>query len=57
MDTEHSHDKALTCACLVVELVGGFVAHSLALLSDAAHRFTDTTALASAAHLIHRDEA
>jgi cobalt-zinc-cadmium efflux system protein len=36
---------ALTCAFLVVELAGAFVAHSLALLSDAAHMFTDTAAL------------
>ena len=39
---------ALTCAFLVVELAGGFIAHSLALLSDAAHMFTDTAALAIA---------
>jgi Co/Zn/Cd efflux system component len=39
---------ALTCAFLVVELAGGFIAHSLALLADAAHMFTDTAALAIA---------
>ena len=39
---------ALTCAFLVVELAGGFIAHSLALLSDAAHMFTDAAALAIA---------
>jgi cobalt-zinc-cadmium efflux system protein len=39
---------ALTCGFLVVELAGGFIAHSLALLSDAAHMFTDTAALAIA---------
>jgi cobalt-zinc-cadmium efflux system protein len=38
----------LTLAFLVVELVGGIVAQSLALLSDAAHMFTDTAALAIA---------
>jgi len=38
----------LTFAFLLVELVGGIVAHSLALLSDAAHMFTDTAALAIA---------
>lgn len=38
----------LTFAFLVVELVGGIVAQSLALLSDAAHMFTDTAALAIA---------
>jgi cobalt-zinc-cadmium efflux system protein len=44
---------ALTCTFLVVELVGGFIAHSLALLSDAAHMFTDTAALAIALMAIH----
>ena len=38
----------LTFAFLVVELVGGIVAQSLALQSDAAHMFTDTAALAIA---------
>jgi cobalt-zinc-cadmium efflux system protein len=38
----------LTATFLVVELVGGIVAQSLALLSDAAHMFTDTAALAIA---------
>lgn len=36
---------ALTCAVLVVELVGGLLAHSLALLSDAGHVLTDVFAL------------
>ena len=36
---------ALTCAVLAVELVGGLVAHSLALLSDAGHVLTDVFAL------------
>src|SRR6202521_4192792 len=36
---------ALTCAVLVVELVGGRVSHSLALLSDAGHVLTDVFAL------------
>jgi cobalt-zinc-cadmium efflux system protein len=35
----------LTTAFLVVELVGGILTHSLALISDAAHMFTDTAAL------------
>lgn len=39
---------ALTTAFLVVELAGGILAQSLALLSDAAHMFTDTAALAIA---------
>jgi cobalt-zinc-cadmium efflux system protein len=36
---------ALTCLVLVVELVGGLVSHSLALLSDAGHVLTDVFAL------------
>ena len=39
---------ALTGAFLVVETVGGILTGSLALLSDAAHMFTDTAALAIA---------
>jgi cobalt-zinc-cadmium efflux system protein len=35
----------LTCAVLVVELAGGILSHSLALLSDAGHVFTDIFAL------------
>jgi len=38
----------LTFVFLLVELTGGIVAQSLALLSDAAHMFTDTAALAIA---------
>jgi cobalt-zinc-cadmium efflux system protein len=37
-----------TVAFVVVELVAGFRAHSLALLSDAGHNFTDALALALA---------
>jgi cobalt-zinc-cadmium efflux system protein len=36
---------ALTCLVLAVELVGGLVSHSLALLSDAGHVLTDVFAL------------
>src|ERR1700730_14262536 len=36
---------ALTCVILAVELVGGLVSHSLALLSDAGHVLTDVFAL------------
>lgn len=36
----------LTTAFLVAELVGGILTNSLALISDAAHMFTDTAALA-----------
>jgi cobalt-zinc-cadmium efflux system protein len=57
MAHEHSHatggnEKALrwalllTSVYLVAEVVGGLVSGSLALLSDAAHMFTDTVALA-----------
>lgn len=38
----------LTATFLVVELVAGIVTQSLALISDAAHMFTDTAALAIA---------
>ena len=38
----------LTGVFLVVEVVGGVITNSLALLSDAAHMFTDVTALAIA---------
>lgn len=57
----HSHDHAagansrmlaaalaLTVTFLVAEIVGAFVFNSLALLSDAAHMFTDAAALAIA---------
>jgi len=36
---------ALTCGVLAVELAGGLVSHSLALLSDAGHVLTDVFAL------------
>jgi cobalt-zinc-cadmium efflux system protein len=36
---------ALTAGLLVVELIGGFVSNSLALLADAGHMFTDVGAL------------
>jgi len=36
---------ALTAALLVVEVVGGFVSNSIALLADAGHMFTDVAAL------------
>lgn len=38
----------LTCSFLIIEVVAGFITQSLALLSDAAHMFTDTAALAIA---------
>ncbi|HAB42354.1 MULTISPECIES: cation diffusion facilitator family transporter [Acinetobacter] len=39
---------ALTTAFLIVEVIAGFMTQSLALLSDAAHMFTDAAALAIA---------
>lgn len=39
---------ALTTTFLIAELIGSFVFNSLALLSDAAHMFTDSAALAIA---------
>src|SRR5487761_348575 len=36
---------ALTCGVLAVELAGGLISHSLALLSDAGHVLTDVFAL------------
>ncbi|MEJ7931700.1 cation diffusion facilitator family transporter [Ramlibacter sp. AN1015] len=47
----------LTCVVLVAEVVGAWISGSLALLSDAAHMFTDAAALAialSAARLSQR---
>jgi cobalt-zinc-cadmium efflux system protein len=52
----HNHDDAatgrrlqfslwITAAFIVIELAAGIKAHSLALLSDAGHNFTDTLAL------------
>jgi cobalt-zinc-cadmium efflux system protein len=59
MGAGHSHDHAaganeralwialgLTTTFLIAELVGGILTNSLALISDAAHMFTDTAALA-----------
>jgi cobalt-zinc-cadmium efflux system protein len=61
MGTGHSHGQvrasnerplwialALTTTFLIVEVIGAFVTGSLALLSDAAHMFTDAAALAIA---------
>lgn len=58
MSTEHNHSHVktskerpllfallLTSAFLIAEVVGGLITGSLALLSDAAHMFTDITAL------------
>jgi cobalt-zinc-cadmium efflux system protein len=43
---------ALTLAFVIVELVAGWSANSLALLTDAAHNFTDVIALGLAWHAI-----
>lgn len=61
MSGDHAHNHAaganskmlaialgLTTAFLVAEIIGAFVFNSLALLSDAAHMFTDCAALAIA---------
>jgi cobalt-zinc-cadmium efflux system protein len=51
---EHANERALWAALaltgvfLVAEVVGGILTNSLALISDAAHMFTDTAALAIA---------
>jgi cobalt-zinc-cadmium efflux system protein len=43
----------LTTVFLIAEVVGGILTNSLALLSDAAHMFTDTAALAISLVAIH----
>ena len=43
----------LTGAFMVVEVIGGILAGSLALLADAGHMLTDTMALALAAVAFH----
>jgi len=45
---------ALTIVVLVVELVGGLLAHSLALLSDAGHVLTDIIVLALSAFALNQ---
>ncbi len=59
----HSHDKGnmrritfalvLTGAFMLVEVIGGLLAGSLALLADAGHMLTDTMALSLAAMAFH----
>ena len=59
MGAGHSHDVKvegyekplwialiLTASFMVAEVVGGILTNSLALISDAAHMFTDSAALA-----------
>ena len=43
----------LTGAFMIVEVVGGIISGSLALLADAGHMLTDTMALALAAVAFH----
>jgi cobalt-zinc-cadmium efflux system protein len=61
-DHNHSHGSnmrrvlialALTATFMVVEVIGGLVSGSLALLADAGHMLTDTMALALAAVAFH----
>ena len=44
---------ALTSTVMVVEAVGGWVAHSLALLADAGHMLADVAALGLALVVVH----
>jgi len=59
---QHHHEKnlrrvmlalVLTGAFMIVEVVGGIISGSLALLADAGHMLTDTMALALAAMAFH----
>jgi cobalt-zinc-cadmium efflux system protein len=71
-DRHHGHDHAhapaasqskllwallFTGACMLIEAVGGILAHSLALLADSAHMLTDAASLAlsyAAVRVAHR---
>jgi cobalt-zinc-cadmium efflux system protein len=61
-DHDHSHSSnmrrvlialVLTATFMVVEVIGGIISGSLALLADAGHMLTDTMALALAAVAFH----
>ena len=61
-DHHHHHDSnmrrvvialVITGAFMVVEVIGGIISSSLALLADAGHMLTDTMALALAAAAFH----
>jgi cobalt-zinc-cadmium efflux system protein len=66
--TDNTHNKALsvgskfkfsiifTAFILAVELVGGFISNSLALLSDAGHVFTDIVALSLSWYALRQAE-
>jgi cobalt-zinc-cadmium efflux system protein len=63
-DVFHSHAPIgkmklaffLTLIILVVELVGGFISHSLALLSDAGHVLTDIAAIGLSWYAMHQSQ-
>lgn len=63
-DVFHSHAPIgkmklaffLTLIILVVELVGGFISHSLALLSDAGHVLTDIAAIGLSWFAMHQSQ-
>jgi cobalt-zinc-cadmium efflux system protein len=62
-DNHHSHDHSnarllgwatlITLSFMFVEVIGGWMANSLALLADAGHMFTDAVALGMAWGAIH----
>jgi cobalt-zinc-cadmium efflux system protein len=63
-DVFHSHAPIgkmklaffLTLIILVVELVGGYISHSLALLSDAGHVLTDIAAIGLSWYAMHQSQ-
>lgn len=63
-DVFHSHAPIgkmklaffLTLIILVVELIGGFISHSLALLSDAGHVLTDIAAIGLSWFAMHQSQ-
>jgi cobalt-zinc-cadmium efflux system protein len=63
-DVFHSHAPIgkmklaffLTLIILIVELIGGFISHSLALLSDAGHVVTDIAAIGLSWYALHQSQ-
>lgn len=63
-DVFHSHAPIgkmklaffLTLIILIVELIGGFISHSLALLSDAGHVLTDIAAIGLSWFALHQSQ-
>ena len=47
---------AMCCAFMLIEIVGGYLAHSLAIMTDAAHLLTDVGALSLSFFAIHISE-